>query len=74
MKERFLEEYSIIRINPNSMLVQNKTTLNKVFIHRNTFNTLDEAQEYRERERTIVDKNGEEKTSVWIETLVWKHI
>jgi hypothetical protein len=41
------------------------------FIHRNAFNHLDNAEDYREITK-LVTLNGFEKEVVWIELLIWK--
>ena len=71
MKERFLVEYIIVNMNNKSLTVENKKTHQMCFIHRNTFNQLDKAVDYREVER-VSEKNGHEMRTNWIEVLVWK--
>lgn len=72
MKERFLFEYTIDHMNKSSLTVVNKKTGKHVFIHRNAFNKLDVASDYREIETTFINKVGHEQTHNWIEILVWK--
>ena len=71
MKERFLVEYIIVNMNNKSLTVENKKTHQMCFIHRNAFNQLDKAEDYREVER-VFEKNGHEMRTNWIEVLVWK--
>lgn len=71
MKERFLAEYIIVNMNNKSLTVENKKTHQMCFIHRNAFNQLDKAEDYREVER-VFEKNGHEMRTNWIEVLVWK--
>lgn len=71
MKERFLAEYVIVNMNNKSLTVENKKTHQMCFIHRNAFNQLDVAVDYREVER-VFEKNGHEMRNNWIEVLVWK--
>jgi hypothetical protein len=71
MKERFLAEYVIVNMNNKSLTVENKKTHQMCFIHRNAFNQLDKAEDYREVER-VFEKNGHEMRNNWIEVLVWK--
>lgn len=71
MKERFLAEYVIVNMNNKSLTVENKKTHQMCFIHRNAFNQLDKAEDYREVER-VFEKNGHEMRTNWIEVLVWK--
>ena len=71
MKERFLAEYVIVNMNNKSLTVENKKTHQMCFIHRNAFNQLDKAEDYREVE-CVFEKNGREMRNNWIEVLVWK--
>ena len=71
MKERFLAEYIIVNMNNKSLTVENKKTHQMCFIHRNAFNQLDKAEDYREVKR-VFEKNGHEMRTNWIEVLVWK--
>jgi hypothetical protein len=71
MKERFLAEYIIVNMNNKSLTVENKKTHQMGFIHRNAFNQLDKAVDYREVEH-VFEKNGREMRTIWIEVLVWK--
>lgn len=68
MKEKFLAEHEIVRMSANSLMCKNKHTGNEVWIHRNVFNHLDEAIEYRivNKESTHVQK--------WVEGLFWKSL
>jgi hypothetical protein len=65
MKEKFLAEYEIIRMSANSLVCKNKYTGDQVWIHRNVFNHLDDAVEYRivVKEACCVQK--------WVEGLFW---
>ena len=70
MKEKFLSEYNIVNMNNKSLTVENKKTHQMCFIHRNAFNNLDNAIDYREiPKQTIKDV---EKELIWIEVLIWK--
>lgn len=71
MKEKFLSEYEIVRMSRNSLLVCNKRTSNRAYIHRNIFNQLDQATDYREVDITFANR---EDKSRWIEVLIWKAI
>ena len=71
MKKRFLSEYTIVNMNNKSLTVESKKTHQMCFIHRNAFNQLDNAADYREVER-VFKKNECEMRSIWIEVLVWK--
>jgi hypothetical protein len=71
MKAKFLAEYNIVNMNNRSLTVENKKTHQMCFIHRNAFNHLDNAEDYREITK-LVTLNGFEKEVVWIEILIWK--
>jgi hypothetical protein len=68
MKEKFLSEYEIVRMSQNSLVFKHKYTGNQVWIHRNVFNHLDDAVEYRivTKEACCVQK--------WVEGLFWKSL
>ena len=66
---KFHETYKVIRMNKNSVCVQNKDTHQEFFMHRNAFNLLREAEDFRETERFF---NG--VLTLWIEVLVWRAI
>lgn len=68
MKKKFMSEFEIIKMSNHSLICQNKSG-NKVYIHRNVFNQLDFAEDYRLTSHTY---NG--KTSIWVEALFWKSI
>ena len=65
MKEKFLSEFTIIRMSKSSLVVRNKNG-QEAYIHRNVFNNLDVAQDYR------LVKRPELGNQWWVETLVWK--
>lgn len=71
MKAKFLSEYNIVNMNNKSLTVENKRTHQMCFIHRNAFNSLDNAVDYREITKLAIFKNVE-KEVVWIEVLIWK--
>lgn len=64
MKEKFMQEYELIRMSKNSLVFRNKSTNEEVFIHRKIFNSLDIAVDYRQ-----VTPEGIH--NIWIETLLW---
>lgn len=66
---RFNDKYIVIRMNKNSVCVQNKKTYKELFMHRTAFNLLREAEDFRETERCF---NG--IPTSWIEVLVWRAI
>lgn len=65
MKEKFLAEFTIIRMSKSSLVVCDKDG-REAYIHRNAFNNLDVAQDYR---ITVKPELGHQR---WIEVLVWK--
>ena len=65
MKEKFLAEFTIIRMTKSPLVVCDKDG-REAYIHRNSFNSLDVAQDYRMIYRP--EMNGQ----WWIEVLVWK--
>ena len=68
MKERFLQEFNIVKMCKSSLLLQNKKTGEHVYIHRNAFNKLDMSVDYR-----IVRPEFMGGTA-WIEVLCWESI
>ena len=68
MKQKFLSEYEIIRMSANSLVCRNKYTGDQVWVHRNVFNNLDDAVEYR---IVVKDPCHVQK---WVEGLVWKSL
>ena len=71
MKQKFLSQYTLKNMNKNSLTVENNTTHEMCFIHRNAFNQLDNAVEFREMKKTLVS-GGIERELPWIEVLVWR--
>ena len=71
MKQKFLSQYTIKNMNKNSLTVENNATHEMCFIHRNAFNQLDNATDFRETNKVFVS-GGVEKETKWIEILVWK--
>lgn len=67
MKQKFLNQFEIIRMTNKCLLVRDKKTLEEAFIHRNAFNALDKAVDYR---TIFVDFDPGRQS--WIEVLVWK--
>lgn len=71
MKQKFLSQYTLKNMNKNSLTVENNTTHEMCFIHRNAFNHLENAVDFREVKKTLVCGGIERETS-WIEVLVWR--
>ena len=71
MKQKFLSQYTIKNMNKNSLTVENNTTHEMCFIHRNAFNKLDDAIDFREIKKLWV-RGDIEREIPWIEVLVWK--
>lgn len=68
MKKRFLEEFEIVRMSRNSLVVRQHATGKECFIHRNAFNLLQDAVDYRIKEVWL----GEDRrSSNWIEVCCW---
>lgn len=67
--EKFHATYTVVGMTKNSICVQNKETYQKYFMHRNAFNLLRDAVDFRETERIF---NG--VLTSWIEVLVWRAI
>ena len=53
-------------MNKSSLTIMDKNTGEHVFMHRNAFNSLPQAERWRVVERII---NG--KPSKWVEVLIW---
>lgn len=67
MKEKFLAEFTIVRMSKSSLVVRNQNG-QEAYIHRNSFNNLDIAQDYRMTKRPEMDNQW------WIEILVWRSL
>jgi hypothetical protein len=65
VKEKFFTEFTIVRMSKSSLVVRDKDG-RESYIHRNAFNNLDIAQDYR------LIKRAEMGGQWWIEVLVWK--
>lgn len=66
MKERFMQEFNILRMYKSSLLLENKKTGECVYIHRNAFNKLDKSVDYRIVKRELVNN------TTWLEVLCWE--
>lgn len=69
MKERLFEEFDIYKMSAHSLQLKCKKTGEIVFIHRNSFNAIDNAVDYR-----IITRTFNCSTTKWIEILVWKTV
>ena len=69
MKQKFLEEFEIVRMSRNSLYVRQRTTGKECFIHRNAFNLLQDAVDYRIKEIWFDDGRH---SSDWIEVCSWR--
>lgn len=74
MKDKFISEYEIVKMSRNSLLVRNKLTNNLAYIHRNVFNQLDRAIDYREIYAPINSESPRGPWDRWIEACIWKSI
>lgn len=69
MRKRFFEEFDIVRMTRSSIVVRERRTGLDGFMHRNAFNELDHAEDFRFKERII-----DGRSSWWVEILIWKAI
>lgn len=67
MKKRFNEQFEIISMSRASLVLLDRNTNDLVYIHRNAFNSLELAEDYR-----IVERIIDHKSTQWVEVLVWK--
>jgi hypothetical protein len=67
MKARFLTEFELVKMSKNSIMVRNNKSGEIAYIHRNAFNSLDAAVDYKMTWRPEMNTN-------WIEVLVWRTI
>ena len=63
-----MQEFDILRMCKSSLLLTSKKTGMLVYIHRNSFNKLDNAVDYR-----VVSRESMGYTN-WIEVLCWESI
>lgn len=69
MKKRFFETYDIEAMSGRSLRLRDIKTGEIVYIHRNAFNSLNDAVDFRVVTREFA-RCGE--YSKWVEVLVWK--
>lgn len=69
MKKRFFETYDIEAMSGHSLKLRDIKTNDTVYIHRNAFNALNDAVDFRVVTREFA-RCGE--YSKWVEVLVWK--
>lgn len=67
MKKKFNDQFEIVSMSRASLVLLDKHTNDIVYIHRNAFNSLEHAEDYRIVERVIAHKHTQ-----WVEVLVWK--
>lgn len=67
MKAKFLKEYELVKMSRNSIMVRNYVSGEIAYIHRNAFNDLNAAVDYRMIRKSEINSN-------WIEVLVWRTI
>ena len=67
MRKKFNERFTIISMAKSSLLVLDHETNKEAYIHRNAFNSLDDAVDFRVVTRFIAGKN-----IPWVEVLVWR--
>lgn len=69
MKKRFFETFDIETMSGHSLRLRDLKTNETVYIHRNAFNALNDAVDFRVVTREFA-RHGE--CSKWVEVLVWK--
>ena len=69
MKRRFLETFDIEAMSGQSLRLRDIKTGETVFIHRNAFNALNDAVDFRVTTRESIKNHNFNK---WVEVLVWK--
>lgn len=67
MLQEFFNQYEIIKMGRNSLIVRNRKTGRELFMHRNAFNALGNSTDIRETE--VVMPNG--MVQSWIEVCCW---
>lgn len=67
MRKKFNERFTIISMAKSSLLVLDNETNKEAYIHRNAFNSLDDAVDIRVVTRFIAGKD-----IPWVEVLVWR--
>lgn len=70
-KERFLNEYEMVKMNKNSITLRRQGN-SLVYIHRNVFNEImnDNAVDYVEEQKPLCDW----QIQYWVKALIWKSI
>ena len=69
MKKRFFETFDIEAMSGHSLKLRDLKTNETVYIHRNAFNALNDAVDFRVITREF---SHSYKTNKWVEVLVWK--
>lgn len=69
MRKKFMSEFEIVKMSNKSLVCIHKQSGIEVYIHKDMFNQLDFAEDYR-----LVDRNFSGNITKWIELLVWKSI
>jgi hypothetical protein len=67
MKKKFLERFEIISMAKSSLVVLDRETRKEAYIHRNAFNALEDAEDFRVVNRFIAGKD-----IPWVEVLIWR--
>lgn len=67
MRKKFNERFTIISMAKSSLLVVDNETKKEVYIHRNAFNSLDDAVDLRVVTRFIAGKD-----IPWVKVLIWR--
>ena len=70
MKKRFNDQFEILRMTKASLVVADKKTGENAFIHRNAFNQLEVAVDFR----VVTKESPRGEIHKWVEVLVWKSL
>lgn len=67
MKQKLFEKFDIMSMTKNSLVLRDKLTGVTVYMHRNAFNKINDAVDFR-----VVERCLNYKSSKWVEVLVWQ--
>lgn len=69
MRKKFNDQFEIVSMSKASLVLHDKHTDDIVYIHRNAFNNLEHAENYR-----IVERIINHRPTQWVEVLVWRSL
>lgn len=74
--EKFNTTYELYKMSKNSMVLRNRETDAKVFIHRNAYNALlsGNVEDFRTVKRTFCTDGIHRQEQTWVEVLTWVSI